>query len=137
MAELIVDLLQAIQVDRDHADRPRALASQPRELVFVVGAVVELGQYIVFAQELDIGLGLLACGDVGQRHQHLVPFRLAAGEHRPLHEHVHGPAIQRIVDDFALLPELLVPEIDQLLGELDAHIVAEHIAQAREQLCLG
>ncbi len=133
MAEVVVDLLEPVQIDRDHADRPRALAAQPRQFVLVVRAVVQLGQHVVLAEEFDIGLGLLARGDIGQRYQHLVPFRLMPWEHRPLHVHIDLPAVQRIVDDLALLPQLLVPQVDQLLGEMLLHVVPEHIAQARIQ----
>ncbi|MNS89867.1 hypothetical protein D3C72_1238930 [compost metagenome] len=133
VAVLVVDLLQAIEVHRHHADRPRPLAAQARQLVLVIGAVVELGQHVVLAQELHVGFRLFARGDVGQRHQHLVPVCLPAREDRPLHEHVHRAAIERVVDDFALLPELFVPEVDQLLGKVDAHVVAEHVAQPGQQ----
>ncbi len=47
--------------------------------------------------------------------------------------HVHLAAVQRIVDDFALLEQLAVPQIDELLAEMRPHVVAEHLWQTRQQ----
>ena len=84
VAERVVGFFQTVQVGDQHADRERALALQAHDLVVVERAVAQLGQRVVFAQVFEVGLGLLARGDVGQRHQHHVPTLLVRGQHRKL-----------------------------------------------------
>ena len=64
MAFFVVDLLEAIEVDRQHRHRPWALALQAVEFFGVERAVAQLREHIVLAEEFEVSLGLLACGDV-------------------------------------------------------------------------
>ena len=111
-------------------DRLRALALQPVELVHEEGAVVEPRQHVVGAEKFEIGLGLLARGDVGQRDLHQRPVALMAGQHRELQQQMQLGAVERIVHDLALLEQLAVPQVDELLAEMRLHLVAEHVGQA-------
>jgi len=49
---------------------------------------------------------------------------------------VHLVRFERIVEHFALLKELAVPQVDQLLAKVRAHVVAEHFRQAGQQRSL-
>ena len=66
MPMLVVDDLQAIEIDGDHAQRPGTLARDAVELLDVEGSVSQLGEHIVLAQIFEISLGLLARRDVHQ-----------------------------------------------------------------------
>ena len=43
---------------------------------------------------------------------------------------------ERVVHDLPALEELAVPQVDQLLGEVRLHVIAEDLGQAREQRVL-
>ena len=133
VAELVVRRLQTVEIDDDDRDRKWSLALQAVELVDIEGAVVELGQHVVLAEIFQIGLGPLACRDVGQRHLDQRPIVLVTGQHRELQMKMQFVARQGVVDDLALLENLTLPEIDQLLLEMLPHLVAEHIAEAKQQ----
>ena len=136
VAGLIVGGFQAVDVEDENGDRRRTLALEAIEFVDKEGAIVELGEDVVLAEELEIGLGLLAGGDVGQRDLDQRPVFFAAGEHRKLQMKMQRRAIERIVHHFALLEELSVPQVDQLFAERLQHRVAKDVAQAVEQRLL-
>ena len=133
VAARVVGRLQAVQVDRDDRDRPGALALEAVQFVLEEGAVAQARQHVVLAEVFEVGLGLLACSDVDEGDLHQPPVFLCAGQHRELQHHVDEVAVERVVDDLALLQQLAVPEVDQLLGEGRLHLVAEHEVELVEQ----
>ena len=84
VAPLVVRGLEAVEVGDDDGDGKRPFAFEAVELFRVEGAVVELGQDVVPAEKLEIGLGLLAGGDVGERDLDERPVALVPGQHREL-----------------------------------------------------
>ena len=137
MAMVVVDGLEAVEVDGEHAQRPGTLAADAVELFHVEGPVAQLREHVVLAQILEIGLGLLARGDVHQREQHQRPIILVPLHDGELHVDVHRLARQRVVDDLALLEQLAVPQVLQLLGKGLMHLATEYAADLVEQLGLA
>ena len=58
-------------------------------------------------------------------------------QHRELHVDVDQVARQRVVDHLAVLHQLAVPQVPQLLGKRVVHFVAKHHAQLAQQGALG
>jgi len=93
-------------------------------------------EHVLVAQVFEIGFSHFPRCDVGERDQHHGPVVLVTGHDGELHVGVDGLAIQVVVDDFALLAELVAPQVDELIGEVHPHIVAEHALQIAQQVRL-
>ena len=137
MALLIIDGLEAVEVDGNHRKWPRPLARKAIEFFCIKRAVAKLGQHIVLAQVLQIGLSLLASRDVYQREQHQAPVVLMTTQHRKLHVDVHRIPRQRVIGDLTLLHGLAFPQILQLLSERLRHFTPKHLTQVVEQVVFG
>ena len=94
MALLVIDHLEAIQVNGDDRQGPGPFAREPVQLFGIEGTVAQLGKYIVFAQVFEVSLGLLARRDIHQGQEHQTPVMPMAIEHRELHVDVHRIARQ-------------------------------------------
>ena len=137
MALLVVHHLEPIEVDGDDGQRPGALAGQAVEFLGVKGAVAQLREHIVLAQVLQIGFSLLARRDVHQRQEHQPPVAHVIGQHRELHVDMHRIARQCVVDHFALLEGLALPQVQQLLRKGLVHLPAKHPANVVQQHLLA
>ena len=58
---------------------------------------------------------------------------LVARQHRELQMQMQLVAVERVVHHLALLEQLAVPQVDQLLAEMLLHLVAEDVGEAAEQ----
>ena len=137
MALLIIDGLEAVEVDGNHRKWPRPLARKAIEFFCIKRAVAKLGQHIVLAQVLQIGLCLLASRDIYQREQHQAPVVLMTTQHRKLHVDVHRIPRQRVIGDLTQLHGLAFPQILQLLGKRLRHFTPKHLTQVVEQVVFG
>ena len=90
----------------------------------------------MLAEVFQIGFGLLAGRDVGEGDLHERPVVLVAGQDRKLQMKMYLVAVKRVIDDFALLKQLAVPQVDKLLAKVRLHIVTKNIAQPVQQRLL-
>jgi predicted nicotinamide N-methyase len=71
--EGVVDQLEAVEVDEEHGQVGAPLHGHQElalELVVEQRAVAQAGQRVVVGQPVQLGLGRLAVGDVGERAHH-------------------------------------------------------------------
>ena len=137
MALLVVHHLEPIEVDGDDGQRPGALAGQTVEFLGVKRPVAQLREHIVLAQVLQIGFSLLARRDVHQRQEHQPPVAHVIGQHRELHVDMHRIARQCVVDHFALLEGLALPQVQQLLRKGLVHLPAKYPSNVVQQHLLA
>ena len=126
MALLIIDDLEAVEVNGNDAQRPGPLAPETVELFHIERPVAQLREHVVLAQVFQVGLGLFARRDVHQGQQHQAPVALVPRHHGKLHVDVHRIARQGVIDHLALLHQLAVPQVLQLLGKGVVHLTTEH-----------
>ena len=87
----------------------------------------------MLAQVFEVGLGLLARRDVHQRQQDQTPVVAVAIQHRELHVDMDSVAGQGVVHHLALLNQLTVPQILQLLGKGLLHFAPEDAGNVVQQ----
>jgi hypothetical protein len=90
----------------------------------------------IFEQTQQVPLGVFTAGDVLNGHQHLPPGLLGAGQDAPGEQDVHRPAVQGVVDALARPGEEALPERQQFVAEMMAHLVAEKLGQVGDQIFL-
>ncbi len=104
MAERVVDLLELIEIDEQHG---AGLARMPRgsqrlvDLVAKVSPVRQAGERVVARHVADLGLGVLALGDVLDQHDRAAVFHRLEGEREIA-------SVQRVDDDVARLAVALM-----------------------------
>src|SRR5262249_20257371 len=109
MAPLIVDGLETVEIRNDDRGREGALALEAVEFIDIERAIVELGEYVVLAEVLEIGFSLLARRDVREGDLDERPVVFVTGQHRKLEMEVQFAAVERIIENFALLKQLSLP----------------------------
>ena len=87
----------------------------------------------MLAEIFEISLGLLARRNVGERHLHQRPILLMPGQDGELELHMDLFAVEGVIQHFPLLKDLPVPEIDELLAKMRAHVVPEDFPQATKK----